>query len=409
MSTPASQPDDRLAWLADELAELARTNLVRSPVEVLSRQGPTLTVRDGDGVERSWVNFCSNNYLNLAGDARVARAACDAIDQWGFGSGASRLISGTTALHRQAERELAAFLATDDAILLGTGYQTNVAAITALAGAGDTVIVDKLDHASLIDGARQCGSRLRAYPHGDTDRLAELLRREQVDARRMFVVTDSLFSMDGDLAPLSDIVALRKRFRFVLVVDEAHALGVLGPTGRGLIEQLDLREQVDVITGTCSKALGGAGGFIAGRRVLIDALRNTARPFIFSTAPPAAAAAVVVAALRLIDAEPERRTRLAERSRLLRQELRRVGVDAGPDPACPTPIVPVVLGSAERALAVQRFLLARDLFAVAIRPPTVPRGTSRIRISLMCDHSRADVTGLAQALAEAVAMTAPMQ
>ena len=173
---------DRFPWLTAELADLAKANLIRTPIEVTSAQGPTLTVRDNDGAQHTWVNFCSNNYLNLAADPRIRQAACDAIRQWGFGTGASRLISGTTSLHRQAERELADFLGTSDAILLATGYQTNVAAVSSLAGVGDTVIVDKLDHASLIDAARQSGARLRAYPHGDIDRLAELLDRERGDS-----------------------------------------------------------------------------------------------------------------------------------------------------------------------------------------------------------------------------------
>ena len=476
-------------WIAERLAYLARANLLRSPVEVTSAQGPTLTVRDAAGVEHRWTNFCSNNYLNLASDPRIRRATAEAIERWGFGSGASRLISGSTSLHRQAERELADFLGTEDAILLSTGYQTNVAAITALAGPGDTVLVDKLDHASLIDGARQSGARLRVYPHGDVDRLAELLERESASspspcnqgegrgegssAKRLFVVTDSLFSMDGDFAPLAEIVALKQRFRFMLIVDEAHAIGVFGPTGRGVCElldqseqsraqvnmecggidtalacllaakaaskpphstkepifernQLDVSGQVDAILGTCSKSLGGAGGFMAGRKSLIDLLRNTARPFIFSTAPPAAQAAATIAALKIIREEPERRARLLDLSAKLRQKLVHAGIaapsfsrdpegSASPGVAnakfqVPNPkseirnpksqIFPIILGSEARALAAQRALLARDVFVVAIRPPTVPKGTSRLRISLMCDHTEQDLDRLVAALKE---------
>jgi 8-amino-7-oxononanoate synthase len=422
-TAPPPQPSEPFDWLAERLADLARANLIRNPVEVIGAQGPTLAVRDGDGVERRWVNFCSNNYLNLAADPRIRQAACDAIARWGFGSGASRLISGTTSLHRRAERELADFLGADDAILLATGYQTNVAAITALAGAGDTVIVDKLDHASLIDAARQSGARLRAYPHGDVDRLAELLARapKSSSARRVFVVTDSLFSMDGDFAPLAEIVALKQRFRFTLIVDEAHAIGVFGPTGRGVAELLGLSDQIDVLVGTCSKAMGGAGGFIAGRKVLIDALRTTARPFIYSTAPPAAVAAATIAALGIIGEEPQRRTRLLQLAADLHQMLRRSGIVPAPfsrDPQGsalsnptkgrpafappPTPIIPVILGSEDRALAAQRVLLEHGQFVLAIRPPTVPKGTSRLRISLMCDHTAADLDRLVAALRDAL-------
>ncbi|MDD4890066.1 MAG: 8-amino-7-oxononanoate synthase [Phycisphaerae bacterium] len=403
MTHPADiSPDDPLAWLSAELVDLARANLLRSPMEVTSRQGTSIGVRDRDGVEHRWVNFCSNNYLNLAGDPRIARAACEAIEQWGFGSGASRLISGTTSLHRQAERKLAEFLGTDDAVLLGTGYQTNVAAVTALAGEGDTVLLDKLDHASLIDAARQCGARIRVYPHGDVDRLAELLGREQATARRIFVVTDSLFSMDGDFAPLVEIVGLKRRHRFTLVVDEAHAIGIFGPRGRGIAELLGVSEGVDVIVGTASKALGGVGGFIAGKRVLIDALRNLARPFIFSTAPPAAAAAAVIAALRIVREEPERRERLLALCASLRQKLRAAQLISNSEFPIPnSQILPIVYGTEERALAAQRILLEHAQFAVAIRPPTVPRGTARIRISLMCDHTEADLDRLTEALLDA--------
>jgi 8-amino-7-oxononanoate synthase len=392
------------AWLHDQLAGLARANLIRNPIEVTSAQGRTLTVRDGDGVEHRWVNFCSNNYLDLAADPRVRQAAIDAIAQFGFGSGGSRLISGTTSVHRQAERDLADFFATDDAVLLATGYQTNVAAVTALAGVGDSVIVDKLDHASLIDAARQSGARLRAYPHGQVARLAELLERESQSARRVLVVTDSLFSMDGDFAPLGEIVELKRRFNFTLIVDEAHAIGVFGPAGRGVAELLGLSDRIDVLVGTCSKALGGAGGFVAGKQVLIDTLRNTARPFIFSTAPPAAAAAATSAALRIVRDEPQRRERLLELAADLRRRLRASGVDS--DPFSRTtegrrvgPIIPIIFPRESDALAAQRVLMDHDLFAAAIRPPTVPKGASRLRISLMCSHTEDDLARLVAALA----------
>jgi len=383
---------DPLSWVREELARLAAANLIRHPVEVSSEQGPTIRVGGSSASpapDRELINFASNNYLNLAGDPRIRAAAADAVARWGFGSGSSRLISGTTTAHRRAERDLAEFFATEDAILLATGYQTNVAAIAALAGVGDAVILDKLDHASLIDGVRQSGARLRAVPHGDVGRLAALAERERGSARRVFVVTDSLFSMDGDAAPLGELVELRRRLGFTLIVDEAHAIGVLGATGRGVAESLGVADQVDVLTGTCSKSLGGAGGFIAGRRVLIDYLRNVARPFIFSTAPPAAAAAVASAALRIIRDEPWRRQRLRQLAGRLRAKLGLPGDGH---------IVPVILGDEQRALDAQRSLLERGMLVAAIRPPTVPRGTSRLRISLMCDHTAEQIDRLAEAL-----------
>lgn len=389
MSLPQTS---RFDFLARRLDELADAGLLRRPLEVTSPQGPRLGVRDADGRRLELVNFCSNNYLNLAADPRVTAAAAKAIERWGFGSGASRLISGTTSLHRQAEAALAEFLGTDDAILLSTGYMTNLAAVTGLAGAGDTVILDKLCHASLIDAARQSGARVRVYPHGDVDRLDALLAKA---TGRCVVLTDSLFSMDGDFAPLAAIVALKDRRRFTLIVDEAHAVGVFGPTGRGVGELLGVADAIDVTVGTCSKALGGAGGFVAGDRVLIDALRNTARPFIYSTAPPAAAAAAVVAALKIVRGEPQRRMRLVELAASLRERLADAGWDIRPSESH---IIPIAWGEADRAVAAQRLLIAQGLLAVAIRPPTVPRGASRLRVSLMCDHSADDLAALAEAL-----------
>ncbi|MCG3180493.1 MAG: 8-amino-7-oxononanoate synthase [Phycisphaerae bacterium] len=371
--------EGRFDWLRLRLDELADADLIRRPFTVESAQGPVLTVVDDAGRRRELLNFCSNNYLNLAADPRVIAAARDAVERWGVGSGASRLISGTTSPHRQAEAALADFMGADDALLLSTGYMANVAVATALAGRGDTVLLDKLDHASLIDAARQCGARLRTYPHGDVDRLADLLARADGTGRR-FVLTDSLFSMDGDFAPLREIAALKSRHPFTLIVDEAHAIGVFGRTGRGVAELLEVSDAVDVTVGTCSKSLGGAGGFVAGDRVLIDALRNTARPFVYSTAPPAAAAAAVVAAVEIVRSEPQRRGRLLAAAASLRAMLAEAGWDVSPSVS---QIIPIAWGGASRAMEAQRVLLDRGVLAAAIRPPTVPRGTSRLRLSVM--------------------------
>lgn len=360
---------------------------------------PALRV-DGDRVAldgRVLRVFCGNNYLGLADDPRVTEAARRAIDKWGWGAGASRLISGTTTLHHELEQKLAAFKRTEAALAFGSGYLANLAAVRGLAGPGDVVLLDKLNHASLIDAARSSGADVRAYPHKHYARLERLLQRYK-GARRRVIVTDSVFSMDGDTADLGELAALRDRYDALLLVDEAHATGVLGDNGRGLAELQGVEEHVDVSVGTLSKALGGIGGFVAGPKIFIDYLVNTAGSFIYTTAPPPASCAAALAALELVEREPERRAKVLDLASHLRESLRaRLGLEV----ETTTQIVPVVLGDASAATRVSRDLQEAGFWVPAIRPPTVPRGGSRLRVTVTATMSSRDVDDFTDALAAA--------
>jgi len=348
--------------------------------------GRTITVEG-----REYVSFASNDYLGLAGDERLRRAAADAAMRFGAGSGASRLITGTTALHRELERRIARFKGTEDCVLFTTGYQAGVGAVTSLARAGDAVVLDKLSHACLVDGARASGARVRTYSHRDMDRLATALKKERASRRRL-VVTDSLFSMDGDLAPLAEIVKLAREHDAMVLIDEAHATGTTGPGGRGLVAELGLAAERIAQMGTLSKALGAVGGFVAGSATLIDYLRNVARSYIYTTAPAPPALGAALAALDILESD--------EGARLIENLRSNVAALAG---ACPglvaeSPVVPVVVGDAARAVEAQGCLRERGMWVPAVRPPTVPRGASRLRVSLSAAHSDEDIARLAAAL-----------
>ncbi len=381
---------DPLAWIDEQADAWARLGLERRLV-VSGRATPGRLERDG----RSLLNFASNDYLGLASDPRVAEAARLAAETHGWGSGASPLVSGWREPHEALASALAKFEGVESVALFPSGYAANLGAIVGLAGAGDAVYIDRLDHACLIDGAKLSGARLRVYPHNDTDRLSSILARDQGRFRRSLIATDGVFSMDGDLAPLADLADLADRFGAILLVDEAHGTGVFGPGGRGAAAEQGVAHRVHVKVGTLSKALGSAGGFVAGSRRLIDWLTNHARTLIYSTAPPAAAAAAARRALEIAEAEPWRRSRLLE----LASSFRRSLPDSGPG----GPIVPVLLGEPARAVAVAGRLLEAGFLVPAIRPPTVPAGTARLRISLTAAHSPEDVDRLLGSLRSALA------
>jgi 8-amino-7-oxononanoate synthase len=380
----------------DELAALADAGLRRT-LRTLEPLGPT-RARTADGREVSL--FCSNDYLGLADHPVVREAAAAAIRREGWGSGASRLVSGSRPGHSRLERALAAFKGAEAALVTPTGYQANLAALTAVAGPQDVVLLDKLNHACLIDGAKLSGARVRVYPHNDVEKLAALLAEpSSAEARRRWIVTDSVFSMDGDAARLPEIVALAERHSAGVLIDEAHGTGVLGRHGRGAAELLGVEGRVDLTVGTLSKALGGLGGFIAGRREWIELIVNRGRAFLFTTAPPAAQAAAAEAALSLVVSEPQRRERVAA----LAGRVRRAVAERFPGSVAPhtpegSPIIPVILGPPERALAAAESLLSAGLLVPAIRPPTVPPGTSRLRISVSAAHSDDEVERLLTAL-----------
>ena len=334
-------------------------------------------------------NFASNDYLGLAAHPQVIAAALEATRQFGAGAGASRLVTGTQTPHHDLEEKIASFKNTAAALVFANGYAASTGALQALATKDDVVLLDKLSHACLVDGARLSGATLRPFHHNDTNHLEHHLKwaREKYPQARIYIVTESVFSMDGDLAPLRDIVELKDRYGAVLLLDEAHATGVLGRGGRGLADQLGLSNRIEVQMGTLGKALGSSGGYIAGSRALIDFLINRARTFIFSTAAPAASAAATSAALE-ISAGSEgdrRRVKLRELAALF-------------DPAPPAAIHPVIIGAEEEALRASEQMAQLGFHVPGIRPPTVPQGTSRLRVSLSAAHDPEVVRTLAAAL-----------
>jgi 8-amino-7-oxononanoate synthase len=379
-------------WVAAALDELRAEGLLRHKQVVTPRPGGRCVIEG-----REYVNFATNDYLDLAGDRRLAEAASQALQEAGVGARASGLVTGHTPWHQQLEERIARFEETEAAVLFPTGYAANLGALTSLAGRGDLVCGDRLNHASLIDGCRLCGATFRVYPHKDVHRLEHELDKHR-SARRRLIVTDSLFSMDGDVAPLAELSDVAARHHAMLLIDEAHATGVVGRTGRGVAQSYNLEPGSCVRVGTLSKALGAQGGFAAGTRPVIDWLVNSARPQFFSTAlsPPLCAAAL--RAFDIVDQEPQRRERLHRLCRQLREGLLREGISTTSEDF--SPIVPVVVGDPQQAVNLSVSLRGRGFLVPAIRPPSVPRGTSRLRISVSAAHRCEDIDALCAVLGE---------
>ncbi len=378
-----------LKTLAQELENLADQDL-RRRLTIVEEGLPGGRVRVAG---RVLLNLSSNDYLGLSQDPRLIAAAREAAARWGVGAGASRLVVGHLALHEEVEAGLAAFKGTEAAVIFSTGYMTNLGVISALVGPGDTVFCDRLNHASIYDGIKLAGATLARFPHRDMNRLEDLLK--EASPGKKLIITDSVFSVDGDLAPLPDLVELKERHGAALMLDEAHATGVLGPKGAGLAEALGLSERVEVHMGTFSKALGSLGGFVAGDWRLIEYLHNRARSFIYSTAMPPPVLGAIAAALELVASEPERRAYLLEEAGKFRQGLTEAGFDIlGSE----TQIVPVLAGDNARTLSVAARLREEGLMAVALRPPTVPPGRARVRFSLSAAHSREDLAAAREAI-----------
>lgn len=379
-----------LEWIGDVLGEIRRDGLWRQLRTVDSPPGPEIVV---DG--RRVLQFASNDYLSLAADPRLAEAAGAAAARLGAGSSASRLIVGTHGAVTELERQLAEFKGTEAALVLPTGYMANLALVTVLAGPGDAVFADRLCHASILDAISLSRARLVTWKHNDPESLAARLR-DKAGYRRRLVVTESVFSMDGDEAPLAELAAVARAHGAMFVVDEAHATGVFGPTGAGVGEEQGLGPgDLTATVGTLSKSLGGLGGFIAASRAVIDLVVNRGRPFVYTTGIPAGQAAAAMAALAIVHQEPERRERLLALARSLRERLRAAGWTV---PAGRSPIIPVMAGDVERAVALSGGLWEQGILVPAIRPPTVPRGTSRLRISLTCGHTDEQVERLVESL-----------
>jgi 8-amino-7-oxononanoate synthase len=366
-------------FIQDQLQSLRKASLYRRVRSVAGEQDAVLTV---DG--RQVLNFCSNNYLGLANHPALGEAAKEAIDRYGCGSGASRLISGNMTLHEELESRIAELKGTEAALVFNSGFQTNTGVIPVLVGEGDVVLSDALNHASIIDGCRLSRAKIFVYRHCAMDELERGLKDSPRDSRKL-IVTESLFSMDGDEAPLADIVNLAEKHGAMLMVDEAHATGIYEPNGAGLVSKLGLGDRVLVQMGTLGKALGGFGAYVAGSQALRELLINRCRSFIFTTSLPPAVMAMAIAAIDLIKKEPQRRQALRDNCRFLRAGLAALGHSLG---TSQSQILPLMIGDATQCMQLSEDLLRRGVFAQGIRPPTVPPGTSRLRITLMATHKR---------------------
>ncbi|HTC59266.1 MAG TPA: 8-amino-7-oxononanoate synthase [Solirubrobacteraceae bacterium] len=378
--------------IEERLSELKRLGLDRRLRTVSGPQGPRVLLDD-----EPVLLLCSNNYLGLADHPQVRQAAADAAMRLGVGTGASRLVSGTMSIHRELEQRLASFEGSEGCLLFGSGYLANLGTIGALAGAGDTIFSDELNHASIVDGCRSSRAEVVVYRHLDTDHLESCLRGHGGKGRRV-IVSDSVFSMDGDVAPLARIVELAHEHDARTIVDEAHATGALGEGGRGAVAQAGLQGKIDVLIGTLGKALGSYGAYACAGEEMVRLLINTARPLIFSTAPSPPSVAGALAALELLEAEPERVSHLHEAARTLRGALAERGFAVQ---RSDMHIVPLVVGDSEAAMRLCQGALERGVFAQAIRPPTVPEGTSRLRLAVMASHTATELRDAAKSLVEA--------
>ncbi len=367
-----------LAYLDDELRDLKERGLFRWPRLL---EGPQEPIARYDG--REVINLCSNNYLGLANHPRLKDAARRALDELGVGSGAVRTIAGNMAIHTQVEEELARFKHTEAALLYQSGFVANAGTVSAILGKDDVIVSDELNHASIIDGSRLSGATKKIYPHKDVQAARSLLE-ESRGARHVLLITDGVFSMDGDIAPLPELVDLAEEFGAIMMVDDAHASGVLGRAGRGTVDHFNLHGRVHVQVGTLSKAFACQGGYVAGSRVLVDYLIHRARPLLFSTSHPPSVAATALAAVRLVQEQPEIIERLWDNTRFFKRGLTQLGFNTG---MSETPITPVIVGDEQRAVALSDRLFERGVFALGIAFPTVPRGKARVRTIVTAGHT----------------------
>jgi 8-amino-7-oxononanoate synthase len=379
-------------FIKNELNELKQNDLLRVPVRIDSAHDTIIRIKESEKVL-----FCSNNYLNLAGNEQIIAAAKETIDKFGYGSAASRLISGSIKAHIELEEKLAQMFDKEAALVFPSGYMTNLAVLQTIPQKGDLILLDKLDHASIIDAAKSSKAEFRTYHRTQFDKLENLLTNEKYVSK--FIVTESIFSMDGDFAPLEKLVELKKKYGAYLIVDEAHAFGCMGETGAGLAEELDLLDEVDIVVATLSKSAGCSGGFVASEKCVIDYLINKARPFIYTTAPSGSNSAAALCAVEIIINAGDRRAKLKQNADYLREKLKNLGLDTG---ASTSHIIPVIIGDNKKTLEISEKLFEKGFFVVAIRPPTVAPGTARLRISLQCDHTKEQIDSLCRTLGEII-------
>jgi glycine C-acetyltransferase len=379
-----TREDNKLAHLTAELDSLRERGLFTQIRSLEGPQGAWLTING-----RRMLNFCSNNYLGLANDPRLVQAAVDKMQLFGLGPAAVRTIAGTMTLHEELERRLAAFKGVEDTITFQSGFNANIAAIPALALAGDAIVSDELNHASIIDGVRLSKADRYVYRHTDMASLEEQLTTAATKGyRAILIITDGVFSMDGDIAPLDEIAALARRFGAITMVDDAHGEGVLGHGGRGAVHHFGLAGEFDIEVGTMSKAFGVVGGYVAGKKPITDWLRQRGRPFLFSSAMTVPDVAACIAAVDILEESEERVDRLWENARYFQTQMRAFGFDLG---ATATPITPVILGDERKAQQFSARLFEEGVFGTAIAFPTVPMGKARIRVMVSAAHSRDDL------------------
>ena len=393
--TSANQPLlESLHWLEEDLGAIRSDDLFR-PVRVrLGRQSGTVTLND-----LQLINFGSNDYLGYAGDSRLIKASAKGACSEGAGAGASPLVSGHSALHESLGQNISSLLDTEETLIFPSGYAANTSTIACLTGPHDLIVSDAHNHASIIDGCRLSGANVQIYPHRNITEAANLLR--SIPARRRLIVTDSLFSMDGTIAPLADMAQLAHDTKSMLLVDEAHATGLFGIHGSGLVEETGIASSVAVRIGTLSKALGSSGGFVSGHRTLVNYLRHRARSWMFSTAHPPASAAAAIQAIKLLSEEPFRRKKLTESAALFRQKLLSHGVDIGDAEAH---VVPVFVKTPQRAVQIAASLVRDGFFVPAIRPPSVPTDSSLLRVSLSYIHNQDTIDSLSNSIIKYVCM-----
>ncbi|MES0338484.1 MAG: glycine C-acetyltransferase [Anaerolineales bacterium] len=371
-------------WIVEELSNLKKSGLLTNIRTLSSPQGAWLVVDD-----KKVLNFCSNNYLGLANHPLLVESAKAAIDEFGVGPGAVRPIAGTMALHLELERRLAAFKGVEAAITFQSGFNANLAAIPALVSKEDVIYSDELNHASIIDGCRLSRAKVIRYAHCDADDLRVQIEKSKGDGyRRSLIITDGVFSMDGDVAPLDKLYEVAQEFDALLMVDDAHGEGVLGKGGRGIVDHYNLHGKVDVEMGTLSKAFGVVGGVIAGSQIIVDWLKQRGRPFLFSSAMTIPDVAACLASLNLLEESTELVDKLWENADYFKREMREIGFDTG---VSTTPITPIMLGEAALAQDFSRRLFEEGIFAMALGFPTVPRGKARIRVMISAAHSREDL------------------
>ncbi len=386
MSPAASRP--QLAYLTAALDEL-RAKGTHFNLRVL--EGPQQPVCRYDG--REVINLASNNYLGLADDPRLVEAAIAATRKYGVGSGAVRTIAGTMRIHMELEEKIARFKNAEASVVFQSGFAANAGTVSAILGKDDFILSDELNHASIIDGARLSRAKIKVFRHKDIAHCEELLQEVAAEPGRKLVITDGVFSMDGDIGPVDKLAALAENYGAIMMVDDAHASGVLGRNGRGSVDHFGMHGRVDVQVGTLSKAIGALGGYVCGSRDLIDYLYHRARPFLFSTSHPPSVAATCIAAFDILEQEPERIDRLWSNTRYFQGELHRAGFNIGgvTTPATETPITPVIVGEGRAAMDFSRALFDEGVMATGIAFPTVPEGKARIRLILTSEHTRAQL------------------